>query len=290
MRRRINGWYVLIIAILIFGALYCIYPVWYTLICSFSSKEYISAGQVWIWPKGFHLASYKKILEDITFLKCTWVSVKRVVLSVTLQLTTLLMTTFPLYLPRKVFPAGKYIMWFFLANMYFAGGMIPSYMLMKQYGLFNSFWALIIPGAFPIGNIVLMINFFRTIPFELYEAAEMDGANPLQMLWKIYVPLSKPAIATMGLFSFVGQWNAYFDGLIYINDLDKQPLQTYVYQLSVNLDFSNMSAEEIIEAMQTSNQSFNSAKVFTAMVPILIIYPFLQKYFTKGMVIGAVKG
>lgn len=290
MKRKITVGYVLVVVALCILAIMSLYPMWYTVLCSFSAKEYISSGQIFLWPKGFHLESYKKILEDGMFLSTTWVSVKRVIVSCTLQIVTLVMTSFPLYLPRKFFPGGKIVMWFFLANMYFSGGMIPSYMIMNEYGLFDSFWALVLPGAFPIGNIVIMINFLRTIPFELYEAASIDGANPLQILWKVYVPLSKPSIATMLLFSFVGQWNAYFDGLIYINDLSKQPLQTYIFQLSVQLDFQNMTSDEIIAAIKSSNESFNSAKVFVAMIPILCIYPFVQKYFTKGLVIGAVKG
>lgn len=279
----------LLIIILILLALFCLYPMWYTCISSFSGREYISSGRVWIWPKGFHLESYKKILEDLTFLKATWVSAKRVIIGCTLNILLLVVTTFPLYL-REKFRAGKYVMWFFLVNMFFSGGMIPAYMLMKQYGLLESFWALILPGAFPLGNLVLMINFFRTIPYELYEATTVDGANPWQILFKVYVPLSKPSLACMLLFSFVTHWNAYFDGLIYINDLEKQPLQTYIYQLSATIDYAAMTSEEIMAALKTSNESFNAAKVFVAMIPIMCVYPFIQKYFTKGMIIGAVKG
>lgn len=290
MKRKLTVGHVIIVAILCMMALMSLYPVWYTAICSFSSKEFINSGQIFLWPKGFHLEAYKKILEDGMFLSTTWVSVKRVIVACTVQIVTLVMTSFPLYLPKKFFPGGKIVLWFLVAHMFFSGGMIPSYMIMREYGLMNSFWALILPSAFPLGNLVIMINFLRTIPFELFEAASIDGANPLQILWKVYVPLSKPSIATMLLFSFVGQWNAYFDGLIYINDLNKQPLQTYIFQLEVDVDYSKMTAEQIMEAMKQSNASFNSAKVFAAMVPILCIYPFVQKYFTKGLVIGAVKG
>lgn len=290
MKRKLTVGHVIIVAILCMMALMSLYPVWYTAICSFSSKEFINSGQIFLWPKGFHLEAYKKILEDGMFLSTTWVSVKRVIVACTVQIVTLVMTSFPLYLPKKFFPGGKIVLWFLVAHMFFSGGLIPSYMIMREYGLMNSFWALILPSAFPLGNLVIMINFLRTIPFELFEAASIDGANPLQILWKVYVPLSKPSIATMLLFSFVGQWNSYFDGLIYINDLNKQPLQTYIFQLEVDVDYSKMTAEQIMEAMKQSNASFNSAKVFAAMVPILCIYPFVQKYFTKGLVIGAVKG
>ena len=263
---------------------------WYTLICSLSSKEYIQTGQVWLVPKGFNLQSYRKILEDKTFFKAFLVSVKRVLVGCPLNMFLLIITTYPLALPRSRFPAGRYIKWFFLANILFAGGMIPSYMLMRQYGLFNSFWVMILPTAFPLGYLILMINFFMNVPYELNEACLIDGATPWQTLFKVYVPLSKPSLACMLLFNFVGHWNSYYDGLIYINDTAKQPLQTYIYQLSVHLDFATMSSEEIIAMLQTSNESFNSAKVIIALLPILCIYPIVQKYFTKGMMLGALKG
>ena len=177
-----------------------------------------------------------------------------------------------------------------MANMLFSGGMIPAYVLMRQYGLFDSFWSLILPGAVPLWNMILMINFFRNVPNELNESATMDGANPWQVLFRIYVPLSVPSLACLLLFQFVGHWNSYFDGLIYINDTAKQPLQTYIYQLSVRIDFSTMRTDEILTLLQTSDKTLQSAKVFVAMIPILAVYPFIQKYFTVGMTLGAVKG
>lgn len=290
MKKKITVGHILIIAILVVAAVCCLYPVWYTLVCSFSSKEFISSGQVWIWPKGFHLLSYQKVLEDSTFLKCAWVSIKRVLIGCTINIVLLVLTAYPLAMPEKLFPAGKYVKWYFIFSMFVSGGLIPTYMLMNSYGLMDSFWALIIPGAFPIGNLILMINFFRQIPYELYEAANIDGANPLHILFKIYFPLSKPSIACMLLYAFVGHWNSYFDGLLYINNLERQPLQTYIYQLNMVIDYATMSAQEIIDSLKTSNDSFNAAKVFIALLPIICVYPFLQKYFTKGMVLGAVKG
>ena len=135
---------------------------------------------------------------------------------------------------------------------------------MRQYNLFNNFWVLILPGALPLWNMILMMNFFRNVPYALNESATIDGANPIQILFKIYVPLSVPSIACLFLFQFVGHWNGYLDGLLYINDPAKQPLQT-------------------------SDKTLNAAKVIVAMVPILCVYPFIQKYFTTGMNLGAVK-
>ena len=290
MKKKMTIGNMIIVAILLLLTFICLYPMWYTLICSLSSKEYIATGQVWWIPRGTNLTSYKKILEDITFIKSFGVSVLRVIVGCTINMLLLILAAYPLCMPYKKFPAGRYIKWYFIVSSLFSGGMIPTYMLMNEYGLLDSFWALILPGAFPLGYIILMINFFLNVPFELYEASTIDGANPMQILFKVFVPVSKPSLACIFLFTFVSHWNSYFDGLLYINDTAKQPLQTYIYQLSVHIDFATMTSEQIIELLKTSNESLNSAKVFVALLPILIIYPFIQKYFTKGMVLGALKG
>ena len=290
MRKKITKGHVVIVIVLILLALICLYPMWYTLIVSFSGKAYVDGGRVWMIPMGFNLKSYGKILEDKIFFSAIGVSVERVIVGCALNMFLLIITAFPLCLPGKKFPEGKFFKWFFVANMLFSGGLIPSYVLMRQYGLFDSFWSMILPGALPIWNMILMINFFRNVPYELNESATIDGANPLQILFKVYVPLCVPSLACLLLFQFVGHWNSYFDGLLYINDAAKQPLQTYIYNLSVTLDYSTMTSEEIIALAETSDKTLNAAKVVVAMVPILFVYPFLQKYFTTGMTLGAVKG
>lgn len=138
--------------------------------------------------------------------------------------------------------------------------------------------------------MILLMNFFRNVPYELNESAAMDGGNPFQILFRVYVPLSVPSLACLLLFQFVGHWNSYFDGLLYINEASMQPLQTYIYGLSVKIDYSAMTADQIIALAETSDKTLNAAKVMVAMVPILCVYPFIQKYFTTGMTLGAVKG
>ena len=290
MRKKITKGHIVIVVLLVLLAVICFYPLWYTLIVSFSDKAYVEGGRVWIFPKGFNLKSYAKILQDNVFFSALFVSVKRVIVGCALNMLLLVLTAFPLCLPGKKFPEGKFFKWFFVANMLFNGGLIPSYVVMRQYGLFDSFWSMILPGALPIWNMILLINFFRNVPYELNESATIDGANPFQILFKIYVPLSIPSLACLFLFQFVGHWNSYFDGLLYINDVAKQPLQTYIYNLSVTLDYSTMTSEEIIALAATSDKTLNAAKVVVAMVPILCVYPFIQKYFTAGMTLGAVKG
>lgn len=289
MKRKKTAGYVVIVVILLILSFLCIYPMWLTFIRSFSDKVSIESGSVVFLPKGFNLQSYAKIIKDSKFFSSFFVSVKRVLVGCTVNMLIIILTAYPLCLPKKRFPASKYIKWFFIANMFFSGGLVPFYMLMRKYGLFDSFWALILPGAVPLGNIIFMINFFRNVPYSLNESAVIDGANPLQILFKIYVPLSVPSLACMLLFSFVGHWNAYFDGLIYINDTLKQPLQTYIYQMSVTIDFAHMDMQTIINLLKTSNKTLEAAKIFVAMIPILCVYPFVQKYFTTGMTLGAVK-
>ena len=156
----------------------------------------------------------------------------------------------------------------------------------------DTIWALILPGAIPVFNVILLMNFFKGIPDSLEEAAVIDGANPLQILIKVFLPMSKAALATITLFCIVNHWNAFFDGKIYINSLEKLPLQTYIQSLVVDLNpeqMASMTPEQMSEQMQLSSLTFNSAKVVVSMLPILLIYPFLQKYFVTGIVMGAVK-
>lgn len=245
---------------------------------------------VYLWPKGFTLVSYAKLLRDTTFFKSFLVSVERVALGLLVNMTCIVLTAYPMCLPEGKFRGAKFFKWFFMANMLFSGGMIPSYMLIRQYKLFDSIWSMILPGAVPLSNVILMMNYFRNVPYELNEAATIDGANPWQIMMKIYVPLSKASLACIALFQFVSHWNAWFDGLIYINDQTRQPLQTYIYQISAQVDYSTMTSEQIMEAMLTSDTTLNAAKVIIALIPVLLIYPFLQKHFVVGMTLGAVKG
>ncbi|WP_300822993.1 hypothetical protein [uncultured Acetatifactor sp.] len=178
MKKKMTVSHIIIVVVLILMALICLYPMWYTLICSVSDRAYVEGGRVWLVPKGLNLASYRRILKDDTFFASFFVSVKRVTVGCTLNLLLLVLTAYPLCLPQRRFPAGKYLKWFFMANMLFSGGMIPAYVLMRQYGLFDSFWSMILPGAVPLWNMILMINFFRNVTYELNESATIDGANP----------------------------------------------------------------------------------------------------------------
>ena len=172
----------------------------------------------------------------------------------------------------------------------FSGGLIPWYMVIRLTGLIDSIWALILPGAVPIFNVILMINFFRNIPPALEEAAYMDGAGHGTLLWRIYLPLSVPVIATVSLFVIVGHWNAWFDGLILMNSPSRYPLQSYLQTIIINPD-PKMLTERDLEILKViNNRTTRAAQIFIAMLPILVAYPFLQRYFTTGITLGSVKG
>lgn len=203
---------------------------------------------------------------------------------------TILMA-YPLSKTKKVFPQRNIYMWYLVFSMLFNGGLVPNYLLISELGLLDSIWSLILPGAVPIFNVIILMNFFRGLPPELEEAARIDGANPWVILFRIFVPLAVPSIATVTLFSIVGHWNSFFDGIIYINSSAKLPLQSYMQQLVVEIqETSTMSQEELQKMNELTSKNFNAAKVFVSMIPILLVYPFLQKYFVTGLVMGSVKG
>jgi putative aldouronate transport system permease protein len=167
-------------------------------------------------------------------------------------------------------------------------GLVPWYLTISNYGLIDSFWALVLPTAVPIWNVIILMNFFRNIPKELDDAARIDGANPWQTLWHVYLPVSLPALATITLFSVVGHWNSFFDGLILMNNPDNYPLQTYIQQLVI-ADRPALHGGQAQLLAQLSNNTLNAAKLFIAMIPILMIYPFLQRFFVRGIMLGSVK-
>lgn len=285
-QKIINFIFVVILVIL---ALSCLLPLMYNLAVSLSSKTAAEAGLVSFWPVDFTLTAYKEIMGEKSFFVSFWVSLKRVFFALITTLPVLVMAAYPLAKSTKEFRARNVIMWIFLFCMLFSGGTIPWYMVMKSYGLMNSAFGLAICGGFPVFNLILMVNFFQEIPKELEEAAMVDGASPWCILVRIIVPLSKPVIATVALFTIVGQWNEFFQGLVLSTGEQFYPLQTYIKQLIFQLDTSQLTAEQIKQASMMSNTTLNAAKIFISMVPVLCIYPFLQKYFVTGITLGGVK-
>lgn len=277
------------ITVLVILALMCILPLWYTLCVSLSDKSAAAAGLVGLWPVGFNLTSYQSILGDAKFFNSFWISIQRVALGTTAELIVTLLMAYPLSKTVKQLPLRNVIMWFLVFAMLFSGGLIPWYQTMKALKLTNNIWGLVLGNSLPIFNVILVMNYFRNLPKEIEEAALIDGAGPWQIFFKIYIPLSTPVIATVALFSMVYHWNEFFNGLVLSTRQAYYPLQTYIQQMIVVINTANMNQDQIQQLNEISNQTLNAAKIFIAMTPILLIYPFLQRYFIKGITLGSVK-
>jgi putative aldouronate transport system permease protein len=282
-----NALNLLVLAVL---AVVCVFPILHTLALSLSSATAAASGRVTLWPVEFTLQSYKFVLENPAFGKSFLVSVARVLVGVPVNMLLTILVAYPLSRSKREFRARDVFAWFFLITVLFSGGLIPWYMVIKQTGLIDSFWALIIPGALPVFNVVLLANAFKGIPKELEEAAAMDGAGHWTILFKILLPMSLPVLATVTLFVAVGHWNAWFDGLILMNSPAKYPLQSYLQTVIVSPDPRMLSERDLALLKIISNRTTRAAQIFIAMIPILVVYPFLQRYFTTGIKLGSVKG
>lgn len=281
--------YGLILLLVAMSALSCLLPLLYTLAVSLSSKAAVAAGKVAFIPVGFTLKNYREILQDSLFFNSFIISLKRVFLGTAISLATLIMAAYPLAKSAKLFPARNVILWVCIFCMMFSGGLIPWYITMKNYNLINSVFGLAISGGLPVFNMILFVNFFQSISKELEEAAIVDGAGPWRILLSIVVPVSKPIIATVALFTIVGQWNEFFHGYILSTSLENYPLQSYIKQMVVQIDYSTITEDQLKYLDNLSNTALNSAKIFISMIPVLLIYPILQKYFITGIMIGSVK-
>lgn len=283
-----------------FGAIYvlvillglcCLLPLWYIVVISFSKASAVEGNMVGLWPVGFNTVAYEEILSDAQYWRSFWISIKRVTLALIFNTILTVSMAYPLTKSKEKFKGRDIYMNVLIFAMLFNGGMIPTFLMIKKYHLINTIWALVLPGAVPIFNVILLMNFFLGIPKSLEEAAVLDGANPLQVLLRVYLPCSVPVLATVSLFSIVGSWNDFYSGLIYITRMNNYPLMTYIQSLTINMEeiIKNGTAEEILRASQVSEQNLNAAKIVIAVIPLMLIYPFLQKYFITGIVIGSVK-
>lgn len=277
-------------AFLIAISLLCILPLIHILAISFSSSTAVSAGDVTFWPVHFTLQSYSFILDNPRFLDSLWVTVQRVILGTGIGLFLTILTAYPLSKEVTAFRHRTVFAWFFVFTILFNGGLIPWYMTIKMTGLINSLWSLVLPGAVAVFHIILLLNFYRSLPKELEEAAVIDGAGHWLILWKIMVPLSMPAIATILLFTVVNHWNSWFDGMILMSKPSDYPLATYLQSVIIKLDFEHMRQEDIYMLGIISERTSKAAQIFLGTLPILLVYPFLQRYFMKGIVMGSVKG
>lgn len=290
MRRkhRINFTDISIILFITVVSITCLVPFLYMIALSFSSNDAIISQKVALWPVDFTLETYKTILSDVEMI---YTLVYTIVLTVVYTLVCMFLTICAAYpLTKQRLKGRNFILTVLVFTMYFSGGLIPSYMLVKNLDLMNTMWSLILPGAMSVFNLIILKTFFASLPESLEESASIDGCNELGILVRIVLPLSLPSIATLSLFHAVDRWNGFQDALFYITDKNLYPMQLKLYQIiTANQQLDAQQGEGSVGAYIVP-ESLKAASVMFATVPILVVYPKLQKYFVDGVMTGAIKG
>ncbi len=274
-------------------AVITLYPLYYVLILSLSSPEHAITQQVFLYPKGLYFEGYMRLFADSKL----WISYRNTLMYAAAETTLMLVvcTTAAYALSSKHLKGRKFLNYFLLIPMYFSGGIIPLFLLILQLGLYNTPWALILPGAFNIWYIILIKSYFGTVPESLREAASLDGANSYRILWNVYLPTAKPILAVVALYTIVGVWNSWYRPSIFIADSNWQPLQMYLRRVlveqTVDLSQQLLTKEELM-ADQVNRLSSNQLKytiIIVSSLPMLIAYPYFQKFFVKGVMMGSLK-
>jgi len=255
---------------------------------SLSSEEAVVSGIVGLVPVGWQLGTYRFVLADAAFLGALRVSVTLTVLGTAASLLLTTLTAYPLSKPRLA--GRKWLLLLFIFTMLFNGGLIPTYLLLHNLHLVNKLAVLFLPSMVNVFNLLVIKNYFEGLPDSLEESAKLDGAGHARILYSVYLPLSLPVLATIALFFAVSYWNDYFNAMIYISDPSLKPLQLFLKELLVSSgDFLRNATMDPDQALNTAPQSIQAASIMLATIPILIVYPFLQKYFVKGVLVGSVK-
>lgn len=279
---------------IVMGAIFLLYawPLWFVVIASISDPNLVTSGKVILLPKEFHLNGYKLILEYKEILTGYVNSILYTVFGTALNLIMTILAAYPI--SRTNFLPRRFITVFLVFTMYFSGGLIPLFLQVRGLGLYNSPLAMLIPGAVSVYNVLILRSFFMYgVPKSLEEAAFLDGANTFQMLIRIILPLVKPTLAVLVLYYAVGHWNDYFSALIYLKDKSLMPLQTVLRDIlivgKIDMVSSGMEMQAVIEKMKTA-QTLKYSVIIVSTVPLMLVYPFIQKYFVRGIMLGAVKG
>jgi putative aldouronate transport system permease protein len=266
-----------------------LYPIWYVLVNAFNEGQDGMRGGIYWWPRVFSFESFDAVFQSTGIMTAMGITVAKTVLGTLIHVFFTAMVAFAF--SRKGLIGGKIYILFGTVTLFFGGGLIPTYLLMRDLHLLDNFMVYIIPAMFSFFDLIIFMTFFRDIPDGLEEAAKIDGANDWSIFVRIILPVSMPVIATIALFHGVYQWNDYFAGVIYMNNMDLQPVQTYLYRVVAQSSSSQMLAAipgGIGKSVTT--QSIKLATMVVTTLPIVIAYPFLQKYFVKGMMIGSIKG
>lgn len=287
-RRRVSLFAVVNGVFLTAIGLLCILPLVHIVAVSLSSGTMSAQNLVGLVPLEFTLESYAEALTDTAMVTAAGISLERVVLGTVITMVLTIFAAYPLSLPDRDFPGRKFYVWYLMITMLFSGGMIPAYIQVARMGLMNSLWALVIPGAVPVFNVIVLLNFFRGIPASVREAAMIDGANDFKCLFQIFLPLSIPCLATLTMFCLIGHWNAWFDGLMYMRDQKQYPLQTFL-QVKIASITVIKSQQDVEQALKVSERGLISAYITLSCIPVLVVFPLLQKHIKSGLVLGSVK-
>ncbi|CDD46758.1 aBC-type sugar transport system permease component [Firmicutes bacterium CAG:534] len=281
---KLGDWIFVLICVLV--SIVCLLPMLNLLARSLSSSEFLIKREVYLWPKGWSVSAYSMVLGDIKYIKAFFWTVFLTIVCTVFSLTMTTLCAYPLIFENL---KGRSLFNIIITiTMFFNAGTIPNYLLMKQLGLLNQPLVLIVPSCLSVYNMIIMRSFFYGIPDSLRESAEIDGASFIKILTSIYVPLSKPVFATLALFYAVGRWNGYSDALMFMNNKDYYPLQLLLYNILNNINQVEVATQEGFSTPGLS-ESLKAAIVMFSTVPILLIYPWLQKYFIHGVTVGAVK-
>jgi putative aldouronate transport system permease protein len=270
-------------------AIIMLFPFFYLFSVSFTTLDEFLRSEFLLWPKKWATDAYEYIFHSKSFIRSLWITIYITVIGTAINLA--FTTTMAYGLSRNII-GQRPIVFLVLFTMLFSGGMIPSYLIVKETGLLDTVWALILPAAIGPFNLIIFRQFFMDIPHEIQESAIMDGANDLSIFYKIILPLSKPVLAAFSLFYAVGHWNNYFSGILYLNDATKWPIQVILRQIVVQSDAVNALGAANMAMLENPPppETIQMAAILVATVPILIVYPFLQKHFAKGVMIGSIKG
>ncbi|MCM3694349.1 carbohydrate ABC transporter permease [Neobacillus niacini] len=278
------------ILIMLFICAITIYPIWYVIVNSLNDGVDAMKGGIYWWPREFSIENYKAVFSTPGIVTSFGVTIAKTVFG---TITHVFFTAMVAYaISRRDLYGRNFYMLVGVITMFFSGGLIPYFLLIRDLGLFDNFMVYIIPTMFNFFHLIIFVSFFRELPNSLEEAAKIDGANDFMIFIKVIIPLSMPVIATIALFQGVYQWNDYFAGVIFVNNPDLQPIQTYLYKVVAESSSNQMmtNAAGSIATKTVTSQSIKLATMVVTTLPIMLVYPFLQKYFVKGMLIGSVKG
>lgn len=287
MKERFGAIDALVHLILILVSISVLYPLLHTIAVSFSDSYSVMANKVLVLPRGFNLESYAYLLSNQKVPRAFLNSVCYTVLGVSINLLMTVVMAYPL--SKSQLLGRNVVLKMVMFTMFFSGGTIPTFLLVKDLHLLDSVWSLVLPNAIWTMEMLILVSFFRSLPASLFESAYLDGASEYRILWQIAVPLSKASIASIAMFFFMGHWNSYFVPMIYLNSSEKFPLQLILRSMLLE-DSENMTSKMGIETAAVTPTAVKNAVIFITMVPVMLVYPFVQKYFVKGVMIGSIKG